>query len=593
MLHRFEMRLGKLALRKGLAILLAGLAPLVLRVLLLPWLPAPQPRVQDEFSHLLVADTFAHGRLVNPVHPMWVHFESMHILVRPVYASVYPVAQGIVMAAGQVLVGSPWSGVWFSVGLMCAALCWMLQGWVSPGWALLGGSLAAARFGVLSYWMNSYYGGAMAAVGGALVLGALPRVFRRRRRQDMAVLGIGLAILLNSRPYEGVVFSLPVLAALLWVIRIKARGWSMWIPAAVVVGAAGAAMGCYFASFTGNPLQLPYSFYRNNFTEAPHFVWQAPRAAPVYHHRVLVDYYTGWEMACYNDAHANRSPHGVFDKAKSYWRFCLGPFLTIPFVALPWLWRRRRTRFLLLTGIWFAVALAVEVWHAPQYAAPALGLALLLVVEGLRHLRRKSALLVRAVVVASLLLPVIGGNGNSSDGRERARVLKQLTSMGGRHLVLVRYRTTHDSGDEWVYNAADIDNAAVVWAREMDPTSNRALLRYFQGRRVWLVQPDAAPPLLSPYDPSQPPDPPFRFVKLGTDAIEVLRSPEEIKRKVLQEAGQEFPPPYSFSCDQWNYFFTSVTGVEAPTAIQGCFEPGKRADAVSLDRWFAWLERQR
>jgi hypothetical protein len=85
-----------IARRKGLAILLAGAAPLIVRLLLLPVLPIPAPRLQDEFTNLLTADTFAHGRLVNPAHPMWAHFESMHTLVRPVYASVFPAAQGVI-----------------------------------------------------------------------------------------------------------------------------------------------------------------------------------------------------------------------------------------------------------------------------------------------------------------------------------------------------------------------------------------------------------------------------------------------------------------------------------------------------------------
>ncbi len=578
------------ARRKTLAIALIGLAPLVLRAMLLPWFGAPHPRVQDEFSHLLVADTFAEGRMVNPVHPMWAHFESMHILVRPVYASPFPIAQGLIMAAGQIVNGHPWAGVWISVGLMCAALCWMLQGWVSPGWALLGGALAAVRFGVLSYWMDSYYGGAMGALGGALVLGAMGRMMRRSNWGDGVVMGAGFAILANSRPYEGFVFSLPVAVTLIWVVR---RRLAILLPLIFILAATAAAMAYYCARVTGNPLQLPYSLYRSS-TMAPHFLWQSPRPEPLYLHRVLHDYHAGWEMGCYNDAIADRPPRGVVDKAKSYWRFYLGPFLTIPLLAIPLLWRRRRGRFLLVTGSLVSAGLAVEVWHAPHYAAPAAGLAMLLVIESLRQMRQTAAaFLVPVAVLGCLLTPVIDGSGQSPGGQDRARILKRLESAEGRHLVLVRYPLSHDVGDEWVYNRADIDNAKVVWAREMDPGSNRALLSYFQARHAWLIEPDNRPVTLAPYDPSVAPDPLFRFIPLGTEAIEALRSPEEVRRKVLGKVRNEYPKPFLFNCDQWSFFFTAVTGVQPPDTSRGCFPPGRRAAPVSFEEWFAWLGKQR
>jgi hypothetical protein len=84
-------------------------------------------------------------------------------------------------------------------------------------------------------------------------------------------------------------------------------------------------------------------------------------------------------------------------------------------------------------------------------------------------------------------------------GVSRAQVCSTLSRHEDSHLAIVRYAPNHNALDEWVYNKPDIDAAKIVWAREMDAKSNRELIGYFQGRKVWLVEPDYDPPRISAY----------------------------------------------------------------------------------------------
>jgi hypothetical protein len=547
-----EQRLSRLARRRALSVLVVGVLALAIRAALLPNLPVPHPGIHDEFGYLLMGDTFAHGRVANPTHPMWVHFESLHIIQKPTYGAMFYPGQGLVLALGQVIGGRPIVGVWLCAGAMCAAICWMLQGWLPARWALVGGLLAVIRLGTLSYWANSYWGGALAAIGGAFVLGALPRVKRRARMWHSLVIGAGLAILANTRPYESLFFCLPVGVALFaWMLGAKGPPLrhsllQIVLPLGLVVAATAGGMAYFFWRTTGSPFRTPYLVYLETYMAVPYFPWQPLNLNRVYHHAVLEKFFLhGWQMQYYY--RARRHPFDLLaEKVSDLYRFFLGPALALPVVVLVVLNPLKvlhkavagKTGFLLaVCGATF-VGLALPLYSNAHYAAPMTAAIYALVLQSMRYLRlwnwrgRQVGLgFVRAIPAICVLVfllraaapqlhiptPVEWSNTWDSEhyqNRDRAGALARLEELPGEHLVIVRYNQYHDSADEWVYNRADIDKAKVVWARDMSESDNAELIRYFPHRRVWLAEPDLAPPRLSPYP--VPPDQPTPSPSRGT-----------------------------------------------------------------------------
>ncbi|HEY4740228.1 MAG TPA: hypothetical protein VIH76_06500 [Candidatus Acidoferrales bacterium] len=516
---------ARAASRRKFAIAVAGIAPILLRVSFLKWFAVPIPAVHDEFSYLLAADTFAHGRLTNPPHPMWIFFETFHVNMQPTYMSKYPPGQGAVLALGQLL-GHPWIGVLLSVGVMCGAIVWALQGWLPARWAFLGGVLAALQFGVFNYWMDSYWGGAVAAIGGALVVGALPRIFRCQRPRDSLVFGVGAAILAVTRPWEGALFCVAAIIALaIWMLRKRRLRWRVTLlrvvaSAALVFIATGAFVSYDNWRVTGDPLLFPYRLNDRTYMSAPHFAWQKLDAPREYRNAEFDSYYNVWVRSIWKQNHLDASwrgiKNGVLSKLEELREFYLPDELSfVMLVTLPWLWRDRKVRSLsFLVAVCLAAVIAV-VWFEPHYAAPMTAALFGIVVQAIRYLRRWKwrgrAIGIRithaVVIFAFALIPVHAWmswhhprDTNDEHTRYRAKFASELESAPGEQLVIVRYSSDHDPGEEWVYNRADIDHAKIVWAREIRDEDVHPLLDYFRNRNIWLAEPDADPPRLSPYE---------------------------------------------------------------------------------------------
>ena len=489
--------------------LLLALLPIALRLALLPQYPIPTPNVSDDFSYLLSADTLRHFRLANPVHPLHQFFETFFVLQQPAYRSIFPPGQGVVLAIGWTIFGHPWAGVALSIGALCALCYWMLRAWVSPGWALAGGLLAVIEFGPLSQWMNSYWGGAVSACAGCLVFGSLPRLRGSGSARYAVLLGIGIVLQFLTRPYEAIFL---FLSALLF-FAVSAKAILRPATMAALVGAP--ALGLLLLHWTITPYRLSQYEYGvpTTFTVQP---------IPTPHRPLTREQQLDYEVQ--SEVHGPGT-----DTFASYWqrwasriRFYRFFFLAPLFLALPaFLLRLREYRFawVLLTIFVFSLGTTFYPYFYTHYIAALTCLFVLISVAGLERLSgwsEQGARILLFLCAAHFLFwyglhasrdealytamtPYETWDAiNHGDPEGRIGINRQLNAQPGQQLVFVRYGPQH-LFQEWVHNAADIDHARIVWARDLGPEENQKLLRYYPDRTAWLLEPDAHPPLLGRY----------------------------------------------------------------------------------------------
>lgn len=549
---------SRFARRTVWCMLLLAALPVTLRLILLPHHPVPRPDLYDEFGHLLVADTLRHFRLANPPHPLHQFFETFFVLQEPTYSSIYSIGQGLTMALGRAIFGLPWAGVLLADALFCSLCYWMLRGWTTPEWALLGGALAVVEFGPLNQWTNSYWGGHVAAAAGCLTFGALPRLRDEGRVRDGLLLGLGMALHLLTRPYESIflfasvgLYFVPALRRGDELRRFAKPALAACSLVAVGVGVTLLQNERVTRSWTTFPEML--SQYQYGVPASLTF-----QANPVPHrdltpqqeleYRAQLSFRSGPETLA---SYLTRLEY----RLRFYRFFFLAPL----YVALPFFFfRLREFPYLWLIATVFLFALGVNFFPAFQfhYVAAITCLFILISVTGLQQLEQirvrtynVGADAARLIVFLCLAHFVLWYAVHLSEGPEwasglaryetwdavnhqnperRIEVERELANLPGKQLVFVRYWPGHIFQDEWVYNDADIDGSKVVWARDLGSRENEKLQRYYSGRSVWLLEPDARPAHISPYVAE--PQPP-------ANAPEPAKQPQPPKKQ---------PPPLRF-----------------------------------------------
>lgn len=461
---------------------------MIARAVLLPFVGIPEPRVNDEFGHLLAADTFSHLRLSNPTPVNWQQFETFHVNMRPTYHSMYPPAQGAVLALGQFVFHQPWMGVYLCTALMCGAVCWGLQAFFSPGWALLGGLIAVFKFALFGYWMNSYWGGSVTALGGALALGAVVRLCEpaaspRSRIWLSALIAAGLVLLANSRPYEGFAFSLPLLGYLVWKLCklpfTRREMAAMIVPGLIIGMGALGFMGVYNHATTGNALLMPYSLNHQTYWPLPFFVGQKVnpnfQAADPAFAKFFAETAEDFEYKTANSrlGIAKVQPARIFRN----WAYYVGLALTFP-VAIGMIscMMRPSLRIVVLAFTTISLAIAACLYNFQHYFAPATIVVYVFATEGLRYLWDTEHRGERALVMAVCFSVVVAALSRQSASAvlytqyaypdNRKLVTERLQQYPGRYLVLVSYDfDRHYPGAELVHNAAELTSEKIVWVR--------------------------------------------------------------------------------------------------------------------------------
>ncbi|WP_294533956.1 hypothetical protein [uncultured Rhodoblastus sp.] len=500
--------------RPFVAILVIVAVEIGLRVALLPLVGIQDPIASDEFSLMLQAKTYLTGHLTNkPSLPP--NFTSLSVLLEPTYSSIYPVLRSFPLLAGYIIGVGAFGGVLLSVAALAAAIYWMVRKWLGGGYAFVAALIVILRFGLFSHWVNSYYGGAFTALGGVLLIGAYKSLKSRPAILTAAALGLGVVILMTTRPFEGLCFAAPIVLAL-GVHFLKSSAAvrkSLAIPGVVASALILGGLGLTFAyndAVTGDWKLSPYIPYQQTSGLEPLFLFQSLKASSESSAR-----YEGIGLQLGNAINIDGNARSLYSieatRFKSvYFVFYVGFALLIPFII--GIWALRRETAVLLSGASLVVALAIGTWSLPHYAAPGFGILILAVMSGFRELRtwRPSSLpfglslsrtLPLALVIGTavpLSAAVFGVPALIIDLRHdyccwihaqslHVAVANEIERSAGRNIVIADAgpkipREPH--AEIVVANGPKLEDARTIWIND-DPEFNASTIELYSGRRVW------------------------------------------------------------------------------------------------------------
>jgi hypothetical protein len=345
------------------------------------------------------------------------------------------------------------------------------------------------------------------------------------------ILGAGLGIQLLARPFESIFLLLSVLLFFLPAPRRLLK-----IAPAVIVTVLPAIGLTLLHNYkvTGSATTLPYALSRYQYGIPTTFVFQ-PNPTP--HRELTKEQRLDYDLQSYTHAINPPGVRAYFERLAARIRFYRFFFLAPLYLALAvglFALRDYRHIWIVLTICIFALGTDIYPFFFTHYIAAETSLFVLLAVIGLERLSRftirghdagaEDARVILFLCFAHFAfwysLHLFGRQDfaeymwryetwdavNNGDPDNYLSIHQRLKDAPGNQLVFVRYGPSHTIR-EWVFNQADIDASKVVWARDLGEPENDKLRRYYPARTVWLLEPDAKPVALAPYQPAPPAEP--------------------------------------------------------------------------------------
>jgi hypothetical protein len=504
----------------------------------------PLAQNQDDYSYLLMAKTFAQGRLTNPAHPMREFFDNLNIINYPTFTSKYLPAQGLVLALGILLFQSPFAGVLLSGVGGCMASFWILRAFFPPKWSFFGAFLTLTHPAIFS-WILGYHFGFVACIGATLSLGALFRLSHTLKITYAAVFAVGIAILANSRPFEGLIACVPMFIFVVgWFYKqIKNQLFfrqitlKFIVPVTLILLLNFFWMAFYNYKVTGDALKLPYTVYNDQYDPIPLFLplFSPPKVDEAYRNQLVQEYETTqitrnrlmrefhlyefdnfYIPLLYNFINYHNSNVFMFALKKGYDNF-------VSFSRTSWF----VYSIILLAGgclfltdkkfLFFSGALGFcffadrfATYNQDHYFAPFVGYLILLITFIFFQTSNIHSILNKFVTSFALTLIIAQVfilftdksftevTFNRQDKKVQTVFEKDLYELPGEHLVLIDFSTGNykqqgyggrylSITDRTYFNEPDIDNSKVVWANSLGEEKNKNLFDYFSGREIWVL----------------------------------------------------------------------------------------------------------